>query len=508
MALFLILAPFSRVWADAGALLREGYAAYVQGQWPEAEAYYRQACREDPRNAAAFYGVGLCEYQEGRLSDGEEDLRRAVALNPSLERARTLLDRVHGLITEQQVRDLQFSLLMKEGVMFYRMRRYDKAKDTFEKAAALNPVSTDLHFNMGLVYMRLKLWDKARAELEQCLKLDPGNKRAQYALGVLYEKLGGTAEAQNYFLSVAQSPSAGLYNLEAMRQLSTLHSESPDSPFHFSLRLQGGGAQNTVLYPNPAVPIPTNTAVEEYGHLQLTYSPLIGKTLVNFSYGGDGLWSQVSGQGPYFAQLHDFSVGSAIPLPSNWRMPLAYDEQIGFNSTGDLYYQHHQASAAFQWLFSGQDLVQVQAQYLRELYPPPVGIDTNNWIGSVSSSIILGAHSFNLSYSFRECLADTQATEFDNYYLNSLSLIYHVEFGGGWNATLNYTPQWQDYPFFYDTNGNPRSDWIQNLSGEFTIPLEAHWNFVVGDQYQDLESTYQAFSQHSNNFYAATQFFF
>lgn len=483
----------------------------MQGRYAEAERDYLEAGRQDPRNAGALYGAGLCEYREGNLSNAATHLQGAVALNPALTQARTLWERVHKLLTAQQVQDLRFSLLMKEGVLYYRMHQYNKAMDSLEKAAALNPRSADLHFNLGLVDLKLKKWDKADAELEECLKLNPGDKRAEYALGVLFEKVGGLAEAQNYFLSVAQSPSAGIYNLEAMHRLSTLHSEVSYSPFHFSIRLQGGGAQNTPDQYVPGNPPVTNRSVNEYGHLQLSYSPLLGKTIVNLSYGGDGMWSQAPGQNPYFSHLHDFSIGCNLPLPGKWIMPLSCDEQVGFSSDGTLNYQHHQASLAFQWPFKDSDMIQAQVQYLREIFPSPVNLDSNNWIGTLSALMALGGHFFNLSYSFRQSLEDAASMTQNNptdfsFSIHSLSLVYHVEFGGGWNATLNYTPQWQTYPFFED--GGPRSDWIQNISGEFTIPADPHWNFVVGDQYQKLQSTDSTYSQHSNNYYVGTQVFF
>ncbi len=512
--IFFTLIPLSapKAWGSVNSLLRKAYTVYFQGKYAEAKGLYLQACQQDPLNSMAFCGAALCEYQLNDLPTAESHLQKALTLNPAFEEAKVLSGMVHQRLTERQVRDLRFTLLMMEGVMYFRMHKYGQAQSALEKAAALNPDSADLHFNLGLTYLKLQQWDKSREEFEKCLKLKPDDRRAEYALGVLYEKIGAMGEAQNYFLGVAQAPNAGFYNLEAMRRLSTLHSDISYSPFHFSLRLQGGGGQSTLDQPpDSTAPVFTSSGANQYGHLQLSYSPLWGKTIVNFSYGGDGAWSEAPGQPPSFFNLHDFSVGSQFPLLSNWTLPISYDEQIGFNSSGDLNYQHHQASVAFQWLFKGSDSLQFQAQYLREIFPPPVGYDANNWIGTVSCSLVFpGSHYFNLAYSFRQSLADSAAADFYSYDLNSGSLTYHVEFGRGWNLTLNGGVQRQDYsPYpILDSNGNPRSDWIQNASAEFTIPVTGHWNFVLGDQYQKLQSNIPGYSQHSDNYYAGTQIFF
>jgi Flp pilus assembly protein TadD len=456
----------------------------------------------------ALFQQAYGDYNQGQYARAEAHLLKALELNPAYVQAQSLLTMVRQKQADQQSQDLRFIVLMQQGVLYYRMRQYDKAISLFDNAASLKD-SADLHFNLGLVYLKLKDWKKAEAELEKCLKLKPGDKRAEYALGVLYEKAGAAAAAQNYFLMVAQSPNAEIYNAYAMQRLSTLQSNLSNSPFHFSARLQEGRGDYTLgQIPGSAVPTPVSSGTQQYVHLQLGYSLLWGKTIVNFAYGGDGIWNEPPGQSTSFDHLHDFSVGASFPVNSKWIIPLAFDEQIGFASD-TFYYEHHQASAAVQWLFQGPDLIQAQFQFLREIYPPPVGINTDSWIATFSGSLLLwGAHYLNLAYCVRMCLADTFQTDSYNYFLNSFSLTYHVELGGGWNATVNFTPQWQDFPFFYDSNLSPRSDWIQNWNAEFAIPVNKNWNFVVGDIIRNGQSSISAYTQYSNNYYAGTQVFF
>lgn len=488
-------------------LISQGNTAYSAGRYPQAEFLYLQADRLDPLDPSGYYGAALCEYCLGNFTASESNLKKALSLHPGLQKAQQLLKKVQDKLNEQQINDLEFLVTMKQGVLYYRGHQYTKALELFEKARALNSVSEELHFNLGLTYLKLRKWDEAESELRECLKLQPNDLRAQYALGVLYEKIGATLEAQDYFLSVAQSPNAGLYNMRAMMRLASLKSEV-STPFHFSLRLQGGGSQTTMenMPSGPGSPPSTNNAVNQYGHLQLSYSPRLAGNIVNFSYGLDGAWSQSPGQISSFYDWHDLAFSSQATLPSNFYLPFSFDEQVGLNSVGNLFYQHHQGSLGLQWIFQNVDTLQFQLQVLREIFFQPTEVGTDSWIGSVSASAILGtAHFFSLSYSFRQCRADTFEEDFYDFYLHSLSATYHVELGGGWNASLNYTPQWQTYPYFYDANGNPRRDWVQSASLEFGIPVMPHWSVVLGDQFQKTNSTFSVYSLHSNNYYAATQ---
>lgn len=499
-------APLLSAFTTASTL-SQANADYFAGRYTEAEAFYLQNGRQNPADPSGFYGAGLCEYRLGNYPSAESNLQKALKINPHFQMAQRLLERVKGKLDEQQIRDLQFLLTMKQGVLYFRGHQYGKALDLFRKARGLNPNSEELHFNLGLAYLKLKKWDKAEAELRECLKIVPNDLRAQYALGVLYKKTGATLEAQDYFLNVAQSPSAGLYNMRAMIQLASLKADT-STPFHFFIRFQGGGSQTTlVAMPSgPGYPPSTSNAVNQYGHLQLSYSPRLAGSLVNFSYALDGAWSQVPGQNSSFYNWHDLAFSSQASLPSNFSLPFSFDEQLGLNTEGNLFYQHHQGSLGLQWMFHNVDTLQFQLQLLREVFFQPVEIGTDSWIGSVSTSAILGtSHYFSLSYSFRQCRADTFENDFYDFLLHSLSATYHVEFGGGWNASLNYTPQFQSYPYFYDTKGRPRSDWIQNASLEFGIPVMPHWSLVLGDQFQEVQSSFSVYSLRANSYYAATQ---
>lgn len=507
---FFFLTPYL-LFASLPPAFLSGNAAYNQGLYPQAEDFYLQACRQDPEEPGPFYGAALCEYLLKNYPAAKDNIEKALKLDPRLQVAQQLLERIKKKLDGQQIRDLQCLLLTQEGVLDFRAHQYEKASVVFEKAVALNPLSAELHFNLGLAYLKQKAWDKAERELKQCLKLKPDDPRAQYALGVLYQNIGGVTEAQNYFLAVAQAPNAVIFNMQAMQRLATMRTENASSPFHFSLRLQGGGGQSTLeeTPTTPGSPPQTSSGTNQYGHLQLGFSPLIGQTPLNFSYAWDGSLSQSPTSPTRFYQWHGLSVGSQPHLPANWSLPLSFDEQIGLDPGGNLFYQHHLATMGLQWLFLHADVLQFQVQYLRENFLPPVSVNTSNWTGSISASFILGSsHFIGLSYSYRQCLSDTLQTNYYDYGLNSLSLTYHIELGGGWSASANYTPQWQEYPYFYDANNNPRSDWIQNASLEAVVPLIPHWNFVLGDQFQQIQSSISSYSLHSNNYYLATQVFF
>ncbi|NQV53117.1 MAG: tetratricopeptide repeat protein [Flavobacteriales bacterium] len=74
--------------------LKLGMAYGISGDQAQAEAYFNRAIRIEPRNAEAHLNLGLLYLNTQRPDLAGESLRNALALDPNLEQARQLLDRL------------------------------------------------------------------------------------------------------------------------------------------------------------------------------------------------------------------------------------------------------------------------------------------------------------------------------------------------------------------------------------------------------------------------------
>jgi tetratricopeptide (TPR) repeat protein len=119
-----------------------------QGKFNESAEYFRKALQASPGNPAIFCDMGYSLYLQRRWKEAEMNLQQALVLKPDLARAHNNLglvlartDRVEEALahfrkggTESEAHlNLAFALTLE--------RRWDDARDHYEKALAANPAS-------------------------------------------------------------------------------------------------------------------------------------------------------------------------------------------------------------------------------------------------------------------------------------------------------------------------------------------------------------------------------
>jgi len=97
-------------------LARAGWDALARNQPSEAANAFRDAIARDPRNAELHLGAGAAAFLERRDQDARAALERALALNPTLSRARQIL----GLV------------LYRSGDVSAAVREYERLPNTPE----------------------------------------------------------------------------------------------------------------------------------------------------------------------------------------------------------------------------------------------------------------------------------------------------------------------------------------------------------------------------------------
>jgi tetratricopeptide (TPR) repeat protein len=103
----------------------------ARGDWPAAEAAYRQVLQEQPELLNAWINLGFVQRKQGRPSDAEASQRRAAQLDPG-----------------------NFMAALNLGSALFDQERYAEAAEWFQRTVELNPECAEGHNNLGHACLR------------------------------------------------------------------------------------------------------------------------------------------------------------------------------------------------------------------------------------------------------------------------------------------------------------------------------------------------------------------
>ena len=197
-------------YALAQAGLGEAYWRKYQltkdAQWVTAA---RDSCAAALRladNLAPVYvTLGLVDAGTGRYAEAVNELKRAIALEPSNGDAYRELARAYqalGQTAEAEatfktaigVRPTYWANYNALGTLYFRLSRYAEAETQFKQVIALTPDNARGYSNLGGVYAQTKRYDEAAAMLERSQAIKPTGAAASN-LGTVYSFLGRHADA-------------------------------------------------------------------------------------------------------------------------------------------------------------------------------------------------------------------------------------------------------------------------------------------------------------------------
>jgi tetratricopeptide (TPR) repeat protein len=107
---------------DVRQLLNEGRAALALKDYNTAGIKYEAALGLDPTNTVALANLGVIRYQQNRLDDAEQYLRKAAAAAPNDSNTRSLL-----------------------GVVYFRKGAIEDAYSELNRAVAIDPHNAEAH---------------------------------------------------------------------------------------------------------------------------------------------------------------------------------------------------------------------------------------------------------------------------------------------------------------------------------------------------------------------------
>ena len=140
-----------------------------------------------PPKPIDLYVRGYQAYQHGATTQAKTDLEAAVAANPDLLMARTIL-----------------------GEIYRKQRDYDNAARQYEVLSRADPYTLENHYFLGVSYQFLTRYRAAATAYLRGLNLEPNDFKSTMALGTVYLALGETADAVKYLDRATQlDPDSG-----------------------------------------------------------------------------------------------------------------------------------------------------------------------------------------------------------------------------------------------------------------------------------------------------------
>jgi tetratricopeptide (TPR) repeat protein len=125
-----------------------------QGRFQEAEAEYRKALAEHPRNVKAHVGLGVVYENYGRFEEALAQYQKAVDLEPAL---RANYERAYVGI----------------GNVSAKLERDEQAIEAYHQAIAHDPESVDAHYGLANVLERQGRCEEAKANYQKVVELQP-----------------------------------------------------------------------------------------------------------------------------------------------------------------------------------------------------------------------------------------------------------------------------------------------------------------------------------------------
>lgn len=166
----------ARKKAELDRLINTGVELHLQGKYPQAIEYYKQALAKAPSNPKIWVNIGS-SYQQMK------DYTNAVqAYKQALNFDKANADATQGLKTcSEALQDQQIEALAKKGNDLFKANKFDEAIQAYLALLKLTPNDAGAHFNIGAAYQQKKQYDDALREYKTAKGLDPKNKEYEDA---------------------------------------------------------------------------------------------------------------------------------------------------------------------------------------------------------------------------------------------------------------------------------------------------------------------------------------
>ena len=175
--------------AEINTMLKEGISFWKKKDSKRAEERFLQVTRLDPRNAEAFFSLGVLYEARGDLNNALKSYNRSNYINPNnMDYKRAIVD-----IKSRIEKEGQKNALATEAAEAFKRKEYISALNLYKRLETENPDKALYKYNIGTIYLLMKNPQLALNYYGKAVKIEPGEPRYQRA----YQKLSGTLKISN-----------------------------------------------------------------------------------------------------------------------------------------------------------------------------------------------------------------------------------------------------------------------------------------------------------------------
>jgi S1-C subfamily serine protease len=181
--------------ASARGAFSRGRVYYDAGEYENAAFQFKEAVKEDPTNADAYYYLGM-SYKVERPFDAVDAFKTAVSLDPDFTDAYCNLGEVYNqlemynyatqvLKQALRIKPDNFEALIQLGIAYASDKEYRAAVKVLERALDIEP-DAQAYLYLGIACMATRDYDKALGSFQASLDQDPEFFEAYIGLGYCF----------------------------------------------------------------------------------------------------------------------------------------------------------------------------------------------------------------------------------------------------------------------------------------------------------------------------------
>ncbi len=228
-AAFIGVALFTACFSSEGAKTKEGIQNIQNGDFDSAMSLFSEAesAGEDP--VYLNRGIGLAYMGQNQYEFAIEAFEKALEADGSIPG------------------DVDYDINFYIGVCFYKLGRYEEAKERFDAILALKDKSVDAYVERGTVLLALNRPDEAKADFDKAVELSPKDYGLFIDIYCILRESGYETEGTAYLQNAVDSGDKKMPDYDKGRLYFYLEDYSNARDFLEKAKGSGNGSEELVL---------------------------------------------------------------------------------------------------------------------------------------------------------------------------------------------------------------------------------------------------------------------